>query len=107
MGPYSVDQVHDLLRKKADIEKWVEYHSNNVEEVKQDENLAKLAKEKKIGVVCSGQEAKTVRKILGPNLLIFTPGVRMEADDKNDQSPQRVCTPIESCHLYTSPSPRD
>ena len=62
--------------------------------VKQVENLAKVAKEKEIGVVCSGQEAKTVRKILGPNLLIFTPGIRMKVDDKNDQ--KRVCTPLES-----------
>ena len=62
--------------------------------VKQVENLAKVAKEKEIGVVCSGQEAKTVRKILGPNLLIFTPGIRMKIDDKNDQ--KRTCTPAES-----------
>ena len=62
--------------------------------VKQVENLAKVAKEKEIGVVCSGQEAKTVRKILGPNLLIFTPGIRMKVEDKNDQ--KRVCTPLES-----------
>ena len=62
--------------------------------VKQVENLAKVAKEKEIGVVCSGHEARTVRKILGPNLLIFTPGVRMETDDKNDQ--KRTCTPSES-----------
>ena len=61
---------------------------------KQVENLAKVAKEKEIGIVCSGQEAKTVRKILGSNLLIFTPGIRMETDDKNDQ--KRVCTPLES-----------
>ena len=60
----------------------------------QVENLARVAKEKEIGIVCSGQEAKIVRKILGPNLLIFTPGVRMDADDKNDQ--KRVCTPLES-----------
>ena len=60
----------------------------------QVESLAKIAKEKEIGIVCSGQEAKTVRKILGPNLLIFTPGVRMETDDKNDQ--KRTCTPLES-----------
>ena len=61
---------------------------------KQVENLAKVAKEKEVGVVCSGQEAKTVRKIIGPDLLIFTPGVRMETDDKNDQ--KRTCTPSES-----------
>ena len=60
----------------------------------QVENLAKVAKEKEVGVICSGQEARFVRKILGPNLLIFTPGVRMETDDKNDQ--QRTVTPLES-----------
>ena len=62
--------------------------------VEQVEKLAKLAKESKIGVVCSGHEAKVVRKILGPDLLIFTPGIRMGDDSKNDQ--KRTCTPSES-----------
>ena len=56
--------------------------------------LAKIAKETGIGVVCSGHEAKFVREIIGQNLLIFTPGIRMTEDGKNDQ--KRVCTPIES-----------
>tara|TARA_Y100000590_G_scaffold439940_1_gene564668 strand:- start:339 stop:1025 length:687 start_codon:yes stop_codon:yes gene_type:complete len=56
--------------------------------------LAKLAKEVGIGIVCSGHEAKNVRKIVGPDLLIFTPGIRMNKDNKDDQ--QRVCTPLES-----------
>ena len=60
----------------------------------QVEKLAKIAKEMNIGVVCSGHEAKIVRKIIGPNLLIFTPGIRMENDSKNDQ--KRICTPVES-----------
>ena len=60
----------------------------------QVEKLAKLAKETDVGIVCSGQEAKNVRKIIGPNLLIFTPGIRMKKDDRDDQ--QRVCTPMES-----------
>ena len=60
----------------------------------QVEKMAKMAKEINVGVVCSGQEARTVRKILGPDLLIFTPGIRMEIDNKDDQ--QRVCTPNES-----------
>ena len=60
----------------------------------QVEKLTKLAKETGVGIVCSGLEAKTVRKIIGPNLLIFTPGIRMNKDNKDDQ--QRVCTPIES-----------
>ena len=62
--------------------------------VEQVKNLANVAKEKEIGVVCSGQEAKIVRKIIGPDLLIFTPGIRMQKDSKNDQ--KRICTPEES-----------
>jgi len=60
----------------------------------QVEKMAKLAKETNVGIICSGHEAKSVRKIIGPNLLIFTPGIRMNKDNKDDQ--QRVCTPIES-----------
>jgi len=67
-------------------------NNNTVSE--QVEKLAKLAKETGVGIVCSGHEAKNVRKIIGPNFLIFTPGIRMNKDNKNDQ--QRVCTPIES-----------
>jgi len=62
--------------------------------IDQVEKLAKLAKDMNVGVICSGQEAKTVRKIIGPNLLIFTPGVRLNDGNKNDQ--KRVCTPEES-----------
>ena len=62
--------------------------------MQQVEHFAKMAKEMGVGVVCSGHEAKTVRKILGSNLQIFTPGVRMPNDNSNDQ--QRVCTPLES-----------
>ena len=60
----------------------------------QVEKLAKLARETDVGIVCSGHESKNVRKIIGPNLLIFTPGIRMKKDDRDDQ--QRVCTPMES-----------
>ena len=67
---------------------------NNNTVVEQVEKLAKLASNMNVGVICSGQEAKIVRKIIGPNLQIFTPGVRMSADNKNDQ--KRVCTPLES-----------
>ena len=62
--------------------------------VEQVEKLAKVAREMEVGIVCSGHEAKIVRKIIGPNLLIFTPGIRMENDSKNDQ--KRICTPVES-----------
>ena len=62
--------------------------------VEQVEKVAKVAREMEVGIVCSGHEAKIVKKILGPNLLIFTPGIRMEKDSKNDQ--KRICTPTES-----------
>jgi len=67
---------------------------NNSGVTQQVERFAKIAKEMGVGVVCSGHEAKTVRKILGSNLQIFTPGVRMPNDNSDDQ--QRVCTPLES-----------
>ena len=67
-------------------------NNSGVEE--QVKKLAKVAKETKVGVVCSGLEAKIVRKIVGPDLLIFTPGIRMSNENKNDQ--QRVCTPRKS-----------
>ena len=67
---------------------------NNSGVMQQVEHFAKIAKEMEVGVVCSGHEAKTVRKILGSNLQIFTPGVRMPNDNSHDQ--QRICTPLES-----------
>ena len=67
---------------------------NNSTVIEQVNHLAKIAKEANIGIVCSGHEAKTVREIIGPDLLIFTPGIRMDKNDKNDQ--QRICTPVES-----------
>ena len=67
---------------------------NNNTVAVQVKKLAQLAKEMNVGVVCSGLEAKAVRKIIGPNLLIFTPGIRMDNNSKDDQ--QRVCTPAES-----------
>ena len=62
--------------------------------INQVEKLVSLAKEMNVGVVCSGQEAKIVRNIIGPKLLIFTPGIRMKNDKVDDQ--KRVCSPRES-----------
>ena len=67
---------------------------NNNTVTEQVEKLAKLAKEMEVGVVCSGHEAKIVRNLLGPKLLIFTPGIRIKKNTDNDQ--KRVCTPEES-----------
>ena len=60
----------------------------------QVKKLSLIAKEMGVGIVCSGNEAKEVRKIIGPDLLIFTPGIRMPDDNSDDQ--QRICTPSQS-----------
>jgi len=58
-------------------------------------NLALLAKEAGCGgVVASPQEAAMLRKALGPEMAIVTPGVRPVGADKGDQS--RVATPAEA-----------
>ena len=62
--------------------------------VEQVKKLSKVAKEMNVGIICSGHEAKIVRKIIGHELLIFTPGIRMKNDNQDDQ--KRVCTPTES-----------
>ena len=67
-------------------------NNNTVNE--QVKKMSALAKDLNVGIVCSGKEAKIVREILGPDLPIFTPGVRMNNDNNNDQ--KRVCTPSES-----------
>ena len=67
-------------------------NSNSV--IKQVEQLALMAKELNVGVVCSGQEARIVKKIIGPSLQVFSPGIRMINEKSNDQ--KRTCTPLES-----------
>ena len=52
---------------------------------------ANLAKKAKIdGIVCSGHEAKFIKKIC-KSMEIITPGIRLEGDSKQDQ--KRVMTP--------------
>ena len=67
-------------------------NNNTVNE--QVEKLAKIAKEMEVGIVCSGHEAKLVRKIIGSKLPIFTPGIRINNNEKDDQ--KRICTPLQS-----------
>ncbi|MGL4490712.1 MAG: orotidine-5'-phosphate decarboxylase [Rhizobiaceae bacterium] len=46
------------------------------------------------GVVCSAEEARTVRSIVGADMAIVTPGIRPLGADKGDQ--KRVMTPAEA-----------
>jgi orotidine-5'-phosphate decarboxylase len=57
--------------------------------------LAKMAKRNGLdGIVCSAQEAKLVRKELGREFLIITPGIRASREESGDQ--RRVTTALEA-----------
>lgn len=46
------------------------------------------------GIVCSAEEAEAVRRIVGPNLAVVTPGIRPKGSDHGDQ--KRVVTPAQA-----------
>ena len=55
-------------------------------------HLARLAKQSTLdGVVCSAEEAAVLRRELGPEFVLVTPGIRLPGDDPGDQ--RRVVTP--------------
>lgn len=54
--------------------------------------LAQLTKKAGLdGVVCSAQEAKTLKALCGHNFKLITPGIRLLDDNTDDQ--KRICTP--------------
>lgn len=58
-------------------------------------HLARLTADSGLdGVVCSAQEAGLLRKALGDDFLLVTPGIRPEGSDQGDQS--RVMTPAQA-----------
>jgi len=52
------------------------------------------------GIVCSAEEAQAVRRIVGPDLAVVTPGIRPAGADKGDQ--KRVMTPAEAIRAGAS-----
>ena len=46
------------------------------------------------GVVCSAEEAEAVRRIVGPDLAVVTPGIRPSGSDHGDQ--KRVVSPAQA-----------
>ena len=67
-------------------------HTRSIKElVKKQAKLSRLAKLD--GIVCSGYEAKFIKKIC-KNMEIITPGIRLPGDKKQDQ--KRVMTPKEA-----------
>ncbi|VUD56668.1 Orotidine 5'-phosphate decarboxylase [Thalassocella blandensis] len=58
----------------------------------QVERLAKLTRESGLdGVVCSAQEASTIKQLCGPQFLCVTPGIRPADASQDDQ--RRIMTP--------------
>ena len=54
--------------------------------------MAQLTKESGLdGVVCSAQEAKMLRELLGQDFALVTPGIRPEGANADDQ--KRIVTP--------------
>lgn len=54
--------------------------------------LAQLTKQAGLdGVVCSAQEAQTLKALCGPDFKLVTPGIRLLEDSADDQ--KRICTP--------------
>ena len=52
------------------------------------------------GIVCSAEESTAVRKIIGPDMALVTPGIRPAGSDKGDQ--KRVMTPAEAIKAGSS-----
>jgi len=64
-------------------------------------SLASLTKASGLdGVVCSAQEAKMLRGLLGDDFLLVTPGIRPVGAEIGDQS--RVMTPADACKAGVS-----
>ncbi|WP_044116889.1 orotidine-5'-phosphate decarboxylase, partial [Acinetobacter baumannii] len=58
----------------------------DIEPVEQVKRLAKLTKESGLdGVVCSAQEAKILRELIGQDFSLVTPGIRPEGSNADDQ----------------------
>lgn len=61
----------------------------------QVQSLAKLTQDSGLdGVVCSAQEAKTLRQTMGDDFLLVTPGIRPVGADQGDQ--HRIMAPAEA-----------
>ena len=52
------------------------------------------------GIVCSAEEASAVRKVIGPDMALVTPGIRPAGADKGDQ--KRVMTPADALKAGSS-----
>jgi len=52
------------------------------------------------GIVCSAEESSAVRRIVGPDMAVVTPGIRPKGSDAGDQ--KRVMTPADAIRAGSS-----
>ncbi|MCO5732705.1 orotidine-5'-phosphate decarboxylase [Rhizobium sp. SSA_523] len=52
------------------------------------------------GIVCSAEESQAVRRIIGPDMALVTPGIRPKGADAGDQ--KRVVTPFDAIRAGSS-----
>lgn len=50
------------------------------------------------GIVCSGEEVKAVRKELGEDLIVVTPGIRLAGEAISNDDQKRVVTPYQAIY---------
>ncbi|MCL2491722.1 MAG: orotidine-5'-phosphate decarboxylase [Coriobacteriia bacterium] len=92
VGPPIILAVTVLTSMTDEVLEQIGVESSALEQVK---HLAKLAVESGAdGIVCSAQEASTVREAIGVGPAIVTPGVRPKWASSDDQA--RIVTPFEA-----------
>ncbi len=74
------------------------FNENNIERLVK--KFVKMAKKNKLdGVVCSPKEIKYIRKEVGKDFLIVTPGIRLNNKNKISDDQKRVLNPLQAIDL--------
>lgn len=64
---------------------------------------AKLAQKSGLdGIVCSAQEATSLRTALGQDFVLVTPGIRLNIDTNDDDDQRRIMTPTQAIRAGSS-----
>jgi orotidine-5'-phosphate decarboxylase len=91
----AVEEESRRIKTRPPLVLGVAVLTSQVNQRNMERRVLRLAREAKScrldGIVCSAWEAKTVRKKLGKNFIIVTPGIRLEQQAKEDQ--RRTATP--------------
>tara|TARA_Y100000768_G_C23770370_1_gene582982 strand:+ start:108 stop:797 length:690 start_codon:yes stop_codon:yes gene_type:complete len=74
------------------------YNQNKIDILVKD--FAKQARKHNLdGIVCSPKEISLVRKQVGKNFLIITPGIRLSTKNEKNDDQKRILTPVDAISL--------